>query len=102
VGRVRAVIDLEVERYLDTRTAREVAPLVGALHSHAEAIRRSELTRVGGRLEGLDERQREAVEAVTRGIVAKLLHDPTVRLKEVAGTHRGELLAESLRDLFDL
>ncbi|MBK9179697.1 MAG: glutamyl-tRNA reductase [Acidimicrobiales bacterium] len=102
VGRVRALIDLEVERYLDTRTAREAAPLVAGLRSHAEQVRRAELERLRGRLDGLDERQREAVEALTKGILAKLLHGPTVRLKEVAGSPRGELLAEALRDLFDL
>ena len=51
---------------------------------------------------GSTTREREAVEAITRGIVAKLLHEPTVRLKEVAGTSRGERLSEALRDLFAL
>jgi hypothetical protein len=51
---------------------------------------------------GLDERERDAVEAATRAIVAKLLHEPTVRLKDATGTSRGDRLAESLRDLFDL
>ncbi len=50
----------------------------------------------------LDDRQLEAVEALTRGIVAKLLHDPTVELKDAAGTPRGERLADALRDLFEL
>jgi glutamyl-tRNA reductase len=42
------------------------------------------------------------VEALTRGIVAKLLHEPTVRLKDAAGTAKGDRLADTLRDLFDL
>ena len=46
--------------------------------------------------------QRAAVEALTKGLVAKLLHEPTVRLKDAAGTPKGERLAEALRDLFDL
>ena len=54
------------------------------------------------RLGELDDRQVEAVEALTHGIVAKLLHDPTVGLKDAAGTARGERLAEALRDLFNL
>ena len=73
-----------------------------ALHDRAEGVRTAELDRFRVRLAGLDERQREAVEALTRGIVAKLLHEPTVQLKEAAGHARGERLADALRDLFDL
>ena len=83
-------------------TAREVAPLVAGLREQAEDIRLAELERFRGKLDGLDEREREAVEALTKGILAKLLHEPTVRLKDAAGTPRGERLAESLRTLFDL
>jgi glutamyl-tRNA reductase len=100
--RARRLVDAEVERYRVTTTAREVAPLVAALHGHGEAVRQAELDRLAGRLQGLDPRQREAVEALTRGIVAKLLHEPTVRLKDAAGTPRGDRLADTLRELFDL
>lgn len=102
VAAVRSLIDAELERYLAVSSARELSPLVGALRERAETVRQGELDRVAGRLDGLDERQREAVEALTRGIVAKLLHGPTVEVKDAAGTPRGERLAESLRDLFDL
>ena len=50
----------------------------------------------------LDPREREAVEALTQGLLGKLLHEPTVRLNDAAGTPRGNRLAEALRDLFDL
>jgi glutamyl-tRNA reductase len=100
--RARLLLEEALDRYCAEATAREVAPLVAALRTQGEAVRRTELERIAGRLDGLDERQREAVEALTRGIVAKLLHDPTVRLKESAGTVRGERLAETLRELFDL
>jgi glutamyl-tRNA reductase len=99
---VEAIIETEVGRYLATSTARELAPLVVALRDRAEAVRASELERFRSRLDGLDGRQREAVEALTRGIVAKLLHEPTVRLKDAAGSPRGERLAEALRSLFNL
>lgn len=102
VAAVREIIDVEIERYLTYSTAREVAPLIGALHERAEQIRLAELERLAPRLAGLDERSRKAVEALTRGIVGKLLHDPTVRLKDAAGTPRGERLGDSLRDLFEL
>jgi glutamyl-tRNA reductase len=98
----RALVEDELARYRTLASAREAAPLVAELRGHAESVRRAELDRLGSRLEGLDLRQREAIEALTKGIVGKLLHEPTVRLKESAGSIRGERLAESLRDLFDL
>jgi glutamyl-tRNA reductase len=99
---VREIVDDELVRYTALSTAREVAPLIGALHERADAVRAAELERFAARLSSLDPRQAEAVEALTRGIVAKMLHDPTVGLKDAAGTPRGERLAEALRDLFDL
>lgn len=102
VTRVHGIIDEEVQDYLRDVLARQAAPTVASLRARAEEIRAAELDRLRTRLVGLDDRQREAVEAVTRGVVAKLLHEPTVRLKDAAGTPRGERLAEALRALFDL
>lgn len=65
-------------------------------------MRTAEIDRYGSRLVGLDARQREAVEALTKGILAKLLHEPTVRLKDAAGSATGDRLAEAVRTLFDL
>lgn len=102
VGAVRALIAAERSRYDDATSARAAAPLVGTLHARAEELRRAELERFASRLGGLDERQREAVEALTRGLLAKVLHEPSVKLKALAGTPRGDRLAEALRDLYDL
>jgi glutamyl-tRNA reductase len=102
ITKVEAIISEEVARYLDAATAREAAPLVAALRDRAEQVRQSELLRLASRLDGLDDRQRQAVEALTRGIINKLLHEPTVRLKDAAGSPRGETLAEAIRSLFDL
>jgi glutamyl-tRNA reductase len=99
VVNVEAIIEAEVERHLVATTARQAAPLVAALHGRAEAVRRTELDRVAGRL---TTEQAAAVDAVTRAVINKLLHEPTVRLKEAAGSPRGERLADALRDLFDL
>jgi glutamyl-tRNA reductase len=99
---VREMVGEELERYTAVSSAREVAPLVAALREQAEEVRRGELERFRGRLADLDERQLEALEALTHGIVAKLLHQPTVGLKDAAGTPKGERLAEALRDLFEL
>jgi glutamyl-tRNA reductase len=98
----QGIVDEEVARWIDHSTAREVAPLIAAMREWADDVRKGELDRAKTRLDELEPREREAVEAITRGIVAKLLHEPTVRLKEVAGTPRGERLSEALRDLFSL
>jgi glutamyl-tRNA reductase len=72
------------------------------LHQHGEEIRLAELERFSARLASLDANQRAAVEAVTKGILAKLLHSPSVRLKDDVGTPSGERNAAAVRDLFDL
>ncbi len=97
----RIVVD-EVDRFVDASSGRAAAPLVAALHARAEELRRRELDRFRSRLEGLDPRQQAAVEALTRGIMAKVLHEPSVKLKDMAGTPKGERLAEALRHLYDL
>ncbi|WP_334142738.1 glutamyl-tRNA reductase [Rhabdothermincola sp.] len=102
VTAVERIIAEELERFTALSTAREVAPLIAALHDKAEAIRTTELERFSARLAALDPAAREVVEALTRGLVAKLLHEPTVGLRGAAGTPRGERLAEAVRDLFDL
>jgi glutamyl-tRNA reductase len=102
VANVQQIIHAELERFVGLASAREVAPLVAALRESAEAVRGRELERFDARLTGLSDEQREAVEALTKGIVNKLLHRPTVELKDAADSPRGERLAEALRDLFDL
>ncbi len=102
VGKVRAIVADEVVRFVDATAERQMAPTVSALRDRAEELRVAELDRHRGRLDGLDPQQQEAVTAVTRGLVNKLLHQPTVRLKESAGSARGERLSEALRELFDL
>src|SRR5215216_1988835 len=93
---VREIVAEEVARYGEAATARQAAPLVAALRDRAEAVRVAELERHRTRLAGLDSAQLEAVEALTRGLVAKLLHQPSVRLKQDAGTPRGERNAGAL------
>lgn len=102
VTAVHAILDVELDRYVDESTARSVAPLVASLRARGDLVRSGELQRLAARLGDLDDRQRDAVEALAAGIVGKLLHEPTVRLKDATGTARGERLAEALRDLFDL
>ena len=101
-AKVGHIVAEEVGRYAEEIAARQAAPLVAQLHEHADGIRRGELERFGAKLAGLDDRQRATVEALTRAIVAKLVHEPTTSLKRDAGTPRGERNADAVRDLFDL
>jgi glutamyl-tRNA reductase len=100
--RVSTIVSEEVERFGVEATARQAAPLVAQLHQRGEAIRLAEIERFTARLASLDSAQRAALEAVTKGIVAKLLHTPSVKLKDEAGTPQGERNASTIRDLFDL
>ncbi|MGH9132946.1 MAG: glutamyl-tRNA reductase [Ilumatobacteraceae bacterium] len=100
--RVREIVRAEVARFAHEVTALQAAPLVTAMRDHAEAVRAVELERYASRLAELDDAERDAVDALTRSIVAKLLHQPSVRLKQQAGTPQGERNAAAVVDLFDL
>jgi glutamyl-tRNA reductase len=102
VAAATGIVADEVERYRAASRARDAAPIVSALRSRVESARVAELDRLRSKRSDLDEQQWEQVDAVTRSLVAKLLHQPTVALKEAAGTPRGERLVEALRALFDL
>jgi glutamyl-tRNA reductase len=75
--------------------------MIVALRQQAETVRAAELDRFRARYDDLDPRQLDMVEAVTRGLVAKLLHRPTVVLKDAAGTPRGDRLVAAVRELFE-
>ena len=100
--RVRVIVGEEVERFLVESTARQAAPLVASMRRAAEQVRAVELERFAARFADLGDAEREAVDSLTRAIVAKLLHEPSVRLKAQAGTPQGERNAAAMRDLFDL
>jgi glutamyl-tRNA reductase len=102
VSAVDQIVTEEVERFVQLTAYREAAPVVSALRDRAEELRQAELQRHRARLAGLNDRQRAAVESVTRGMLAKLLHEPTVRLKAASGSARGDQLADAIRTLFDL
>jgi glutamyl-tRNA reductase len=71
-------------RFREWLAMRDVVPTIAAARERAEAIRRGELAKASGRLAGLSERERHAVESLTSQIVNKLLHEPIMRLKEAA------------------
>ena len=96
------IVDEELDRFVDVSQARQVAPLIAQLRDRAEELRAAEVTKARRKLVGLTPEQAAAVDALTRQLVAKLLHEPSVRLKGDAGSARGERNAAALRDLFDL
>ncbi len=102
VAGATSIVTDEVERYRVASRARDAAPMVSALRARVEEARRSEFDRQRSKRSELSDVQWEQVDAVTRAMVAKLLHQPTVVLKDAAGTPRSERLVEALRTLFDL
>jgi len=102
VDRVRLIVAEEVPKFLAWQRTHALAPLLKALQSRAEDVRESELRRSAAFLGALDDRERAAVEVLTRSIMSKLLSDPVKTLKEQAGTAQGEALARALRMLYDL
>jgi glutamyl-tRNA reductase len=100
--RAELIVAEEGERFLEWWRSLDVVPAIASLRARAESIRRAELERAAGRLASLSPSERRAVEALTSQIVAKLLHLPTVRMKEAAAAADGLAYAEAVRHLFDL
>ncbi|MGH3240053.1 MAG: hypothetical protein ACRDNL_06710, partial [Spirillospora sp.] len=78
------------------------APTVVALRSKAAGVVDAELARLAGRVPEIDGRARKEIEQTVRRVVDKLLHAPTVRVKELASAPGGDSYADALRELFDL
>jgi glutamyl-tRNA reductase len=97
-----SIVRDEVERYRADARSRGAAPQVAQLRNRMEELRLQELERMKSRAKDLTEDQWQQVDEVTRSVLAKLLHRPTVALKETSGTPRGERLVEAIRALFDL
>ncbi|MGQ9571913.1 MAG: glutamyl-tRNA reductase [Dehalococcoidia bacterium] len=102
IPKVRAIIDKERTDFMAWFRALDVLPTIAGLRERAEEIRRAELERALRRLGPLPERQRTVVEALSLGIVNKLLHSPIVNLKEHANGQDGHLYATVIRELFGL
>jgi glutamyl-tRNA reductase len=100
--RAAEIVSEELVRYRTSSRERGAAPVVSALRTRLEQVRAAELERHRGQLAGLGETAFDEVDAVTRAVLAKVLHEPTVVLRETAGTSKGERLVEALRALFDL
>jgi glutamyl-tRNA reductase len=104
VAAVRVIVEEEFAAYGSAVRAARVTPTVVALRTKAATVVDAELTRLAGRLseEGVSGRALEEIAQTVRRVVDKLLHAPTVRVKELASSPDGEEYAAALRVLFDL
>jgi glutamyl-tRNA reductase len=102
IDEVRRIVGEETGSFEATRRAASVAPTVVALRAMASSLVDSELARLERRLPGLDEHEKHEVERTIRRVVDKVLHNPTVRVKELGGDPGGPTYADALRQLFAL
>jgi glutamyl-tRNA reductase len=100
--RAEAIVAAESEKFREWQASLDVVPAIMSLRARAEEIREAELRKAEGLLGRLDDSQRKAVEAITAQIVNKLLHLPTVRMKQAAAAADGVIYAEAVRHLFGL
>jgi glutamyl-tRNA reductase len=98
----RRIVAKEVAGYLAGQRMAEVTPTVTALRQRAADVVEAELLRLDNRLPELDSGQRDEVARTVRRVVDKLLHAPTVRVKQLASAPGGNTYAEALRELFEL
>ena len=97
IAAVRELIDDEVHRFASTAQSRKVEPLAAAFRRDVDALRLAEVERLGS---SLDDETRAHIDAATKAVINKLLHQPMTELRSSAGTARGERLAAALQDLF--
>jgi glutamyl-tRNA reductase len=92
------LVALEAQRFKEWRASLDVVPAIASLRAHAEDIRSAEVAKLGA----LPEDERRTIDALTTQLVNKLLHLPTVRLKEAAAESDGTRYADAVRHLFGL
>jgi glutamyl-tRNA reductase len=100
--RAETIVAAEAEKFHEWHASLDVVPAIASLRARAEAIREAELRKAEPVLGRLDESERNAVESLTAQIVNKLLHLPTVRMKQAAAAADGVIYAEAVRHLFGL
>ncbi|MFB7598619.1 glutamyl-tRNA reductase [Streptomyces sp. NPDC056160] len=102
VDQVRRIVSDEVAAFGAAQRAAHITPTVVALRTMAADVVTSEIARLEGRLPGLDDKHRAEITQTVRRVVDKLLHAPTVRVKQLAAEPGGAGYADALRTLFDL
>jgi glutamyl-tRNA reductase len=102
VDSAQHLVAQEVCGYLLAQRTAEVIPTVAALRKRAADVVDTELLRLDGRLPGLDSAVRTELTCTVHRVVDKLLHAPTVRVKQLAAAGGGQAYADALRELFEL
>ena len=102
VDAARRIVTDEVASFLTKQRSERVAPTVAALRARAQEVVDAELERLRNRVPDLDERAEREFAATVGRVVDKLLHAPTVRVKELAAAPGGDSYADVLRELFAL
>ncbi|MEV6502242.1 glutamyl-tRNA reductase [Streptomyces prunicolor] len=102
VDAVRRIVSDEVAAFGAAQRAAHITPTVVALRAMAAEVVAGEIARLDGRLPGLDDKHRAEITQTVRRVVDKLLHAPTVRVKQLAAEPGGAGYADALRTLFDL
>ncbi len=102
IAAAEAIVDEEVERFQQEVRSRGAAAIVSDLRERLEQLRVGEMERRRSEFGALSAEEIERIESLTRSIVAKIAHAPTVALKEASGTDRGQRLTEATRTLFEL
>jgi glutamyl-tRNA reductase len=98
----RQIVAAEVDGYVTGQRMAAVTPTVTALRQHAAEVMEADLLGLERQLPDMDSVQREQVARAVRRVVDKLLHTPTVRVKQLASAPGGDSYAEALRELFEL
>jgi len=100
--RAEVIIDEEIATFVSWLESLEVVPTIAAIRDKAEVIRQAELEKALRKLGGLSEKERKTVEALSCSIVNKMLHGPTARLHQAAGSKDGYTVLETARQLYGL
>ena len=100
--RAEAIIAIEVERFQSRVQSLDVVPTIVSLQDHLETIRQAEIDRVRGRLGQLDPDQELAIDALTKGIINKIMHTPITTLKVAARDPEATTVIDLVRRLFNL
>jgi glutamyl-tRNA reductase len=100
--RAEDIVDVEVERFLSRMQTLDVVPTIVSLQEHLETIRQAEIDRVRGRLGELSPDQELAVDALSRGIINKIMHTPITTLKSAAREQEATTVIDLVRRIFNL
>jgi glutamyl-tRNA reductase len=96
------IIGEEVEKLVSRLKEREAVPIIVALQDHLEHLRQAELQRMRGKLGALSPQQEEALEALTKSLMAKIAHGPIMEIRRNAGSDEGWQVIEEVRRIFKL